>query len=154
MVDPGRHLASLRHCTGLSPPQRIFVANAQVLGECYMQLRRYWETNDTRKRIKLALTIYRDFMHKFFIRFWEEEQYKPKTTGVLTFLGCGRMSSLSFVQRIFGCDGLNGFVCRGTCRDWGTINPQVSMPANRGAGKFSPPLEKCFGCSLKWLDIV
>jgi len=28
MVDPGRHLASLRHCTGLSPPQRIFVANA------------------------------------------------------------------------------------------------------------------------------
>ena len=41
---------------------------------------RYWETNDTRKMIKLALTIYRDFMQKIFIRFWEG-QYKPKTTG-------------------------------------------------------------------------
>ena len=42
----------------------IFVANAQVSGECYVQLGHYWETNDTRKRFKLALTIYRDSMQK------------------------------------------------------------------------------------------
>jgi len=30
-----------------------------------VQLGRYWENNDTRKRIKLALTIYRDFMQIF-----------------------------------------------------------------------------------------
>ena len=73
----------------------------------YVQLRRYWETNDTRKRIKIALTIYRNFMQNFFIRFWEEGQYKPKTTGVLTLLVCGRMSSLSFVQMTFDWDGWN-----------------------------------------------
>jgi len=32
-------------------------------------------------------------------------QYKPKTTGALTFLVCGRMSSLSFVQRTFDWGG-------------------------------------------------
>ena len=31
-------------------------------------------TNHTRKRIKLALTIYRDFMQNFFITFWGEGQ--------------------------------------------------------------------------------
>jgi len=50
-----------------------------------------------------------DFVQKFFIRFWEEEQYKPKTTGALTLLVCGRMLSLSFVQRTFDWDGGNGF---------------------------------------------
>jgi len=29
-------------------------------------------------------------MQNCFIRFLEEEQYKPKTTGVLTFLVCGQ----------------------------------------------------------------
>jgi len=77
-----------------------------------VQLGRYWENKDTRKRIKLALTICRDFMKNSFIRFWEERQYKPKTTWALTFLVCGRMSSLSFVQRTFDWDGWNGFVWR------------------------------------------
>ena len=75
-----------------------------------------------RERIKLALTIYRDFMQNFYQIL--RGQYKPKTTGVLTFLGCGRMTSLSFVQRTFDCDGCNGFVCRGRCRDWSTIGPK------------------------------
>jgi len=65
----------------------------------------------------------------FYIRFWEEEQYKPKTTGALTFLVCGRVSSLSFVQRTFDWDGWNVFFCRGRCRDWGAIGPQVGMPS-------------------------
>ena len=72
----------------------------QCLGvrRCYgVQLGRYWETKDTRKMIKLALTTYRDFMQEIFIRFWEEGQYKPKTTGAVTFLVRRRMSSLSFV---------------------------------------------------------
>jgi len=62
---------------------------------------------------------------KHFLSDFVEGQYEPKTTGVLTFLGCGRMSSLSFVQRTFDWDGWNGFVCRGGCRDWGAIGPQV-----------------------------
>jgi len=34
---------------------------------CYdVQLGRYWGTNDTRKRVKLALTIYRGFMQSVF----------------------------------------------------------------------------------------
>jgi len=69
------------------------------------------------------------FHAKFFIRFGEEGQYKPKTTVVLTFLVCFRMSSLSFVQRTFDWDGWNGFVRRGKCRDLGAIGPQVSMPS-------------------------
>jgi len=81
---------------------------------------------------------------KIFIRFWEEGQYKPKTTGALTFLVCGRMSSISFVHRTFDWDGWNGFVWRGRCRDCGTNGPQVSMPVNRGAGKFFAPLGKMF----------
>ena len=85
--------------TGLSPPQRNL--RRQCLGvRCHdVHLGHYWKTKDTRKRIKQALTIHRDFMQKFFIRFWEEEQYKPKTTGALTFLVCDQMSSISFVQR-------------------------------------------------------
>ena len=79
---------------GYRRSSEIFVANALVSGEWYVQLGSYWETNDTGKRIEQALTIYRDFMQKFFTRFWEKGQYKPKTTGVLTFLVCGRMSSL------------------------------------------------------------
>ena len=118
-------------------------------GECYMQLGRCWDTNDTRKRIKLPLTIYRDFIQNFFIRFWEEGQYKPKATGAPTFLVWGRMSSLSFVQRTFDWDGWNGFVWRGRCRDSGTIGPQVSMPVNRGRRKIPPPLGKMFWMQFK-----
>jgi len=44
-------------------------------------------------------------------------QYKPKTTGALSFSVRGRMSSLPFVQRTFDWDGWNGFVLRGRCRD-------------------------------------
>jgi len=49
------------------------------------------------KGFKLALTIYRDFMQTF-TRFWEQGQYKPKTTGTLTFLVCGRLLSLSLCK--------------------------------------------------------
>jgi len=52
-------------------------------------------------------------------------QYRPKTTGALTFLVCGRMSYLPFVQRTFDWDHWNGFIWRGRCRDWGTIGSQV-----------------------------
>jgi len=91
--------------TGLSPLQRNIRRQCLGVRRCYdVQLERYWETKDTRKRIKLALTIYRDFMQNCFFIFWEE-QYKPKPTGALTFLVCGRMSSLSFVQRMFDWDG-------------------------------------------------
>ena len=122
--------------TGLSPPQRNLRRQCLGVSRCYgVQLGRYWETKDTRKKIKLALTIYRDFIQNCFIGFWKEEQYKPKTTGPLTFLVRGRVSSLSFVQRTFDWDGWNGFVWRGRCRDWGTIGPQVSMPVNRGRRK-------------------
>ena len=39
-----------------------------------------------RKRIKLALTIYRDFMQNNCVTFWEEGDghYKRQTTGALT----------------------------------------------------------------------
>ena len=112
---------------------------------CYdVQLGRYWETKDTSKRTKLAFTIHRDFRQKFFIRFWKEGQYKPKTTGALTFFVCGRMSSLCFVQRTFDGNCWNGFVWRGSCRDWGTIGPQVSMPVNRGRRKIFRPVGKMF----------
>ena len=125
-------------------PSEMFVANAQVSGECYVQLGRYWETNDTRKRI-LALTIYRDFMQIFLNQILRGGQYKPKTTGALTFLVCGRMSSLSFVQSTSEWDYWNGFVWRGRCRDWGTIGPQVSMPVNRERKKiFCPPWKNIF----------
>jgi len=116
-------------------PNEMFVANACVR-KCYdVELGRYWETKDTRKRIKLVLTIYRGFMQTF-IRFWEQTQYKLKTTGALTLLVCDRVSSLSFVKRTFDWDDWNGVVWRGRCRDWGTIGPQISMPVNRGRRKF------------------
>ena len=75
-----------RSTTELSPPQRNL--RRQFLGVrwCYdVSLGHYWGTNDTRKRIKLALTIYRDFMQTFLSDFWEEGQYKPRTTGALMF---------------------------------------------------------------------
>jgi len=37
------------------------------------------------------------------------------------------MSPLSFAQRTFHCDGGNGFVRRGRCREWDTIALQVSV---------------------------
>jgi len=118
------------------PPQRN--VRCQYLGArwCYgVQLGRYWETKDTRKKIKLALTIHREFMQTFFIILWEKGRCKSKTTGALTFLVCGRVSSLYFVQRTFDWDGWNGFVWRGRCRDQGTIGPQISMPVNWGGRK-------------------
>jgi len=38
-----------------------------------------------------------------------------------------RMSSISFVLWTFDWDGGNGFVWRGSCKDWGTFAPQLSM---------------------------
>jgi len=131
--------------TYLSPPQRNLHRQCLGVRRCYdAQLGRYWENNNTKKRIELTLTIDRDFMQNFFIRFWEEGQYKPKTTGALTFLVCGRMSSLSFVQRTFGWDGWNDFAWRGRCRDWGKVGPQVSMPVNRERKKIVCPHGKMF----------
>jgi len=39
--------------TGLSPPQRNLCRQCLRVRRCYVQLGRYWETNDTRKRINL-----------------------------------------------------------------------------------------------------
>jgi len=97
-----------------------------------------------RKRIKLALTIYRDFMQKFVSDFERRGNINRKQLEVLTFLGCSRMSSLSFVQRTFDCNGCNAFVCRVRCRDWATFGPQVSMPVNKGSRKIFRPLGKMF----------
>jgi len=58
--------------TGLSPPQRNL--RRQFLGVrwCYdVQLGRYWETKDARKRIKLALTIYTVISCKVFLSDFE-----------------------------------------------------------------------------------
>jgi len=65
-------------------------------------LGRYWGTNDRRKRIKL------DSCKAFSIRFWEEGQCQPRTTGALMF------PSLR-LNVIFDWDGGNGFVWRGRC---------------------------------------
>jgi len=52
--------------TRLSPPQRNLRRQCLGVRRCYdVQLGRYWETKDTRKGIKLALIIYRDFMQNF-----------------------------------------------------------------------------------------
>jgi len=51
-------------------------------------------------------------------------QYKPKTTGALTFSVCSRMSSLSFVQRTFDWDCWNGFVWRGRCSTGAQLVPK------------------------------
>jgi len=71
--------------TELSPPQRNLFRQCLVSGDVMMCSWGVWGTNDTWKRIKLALTIYRDFMKSSFIRFWEERQCKPQTTGALSF---------------------------------------------------------------------
>jgi len=49
----------------LSPPQRNLCRQFLGVRRCYDgELGSYCETKDTRKRIKLALVIYRDFMQK------------------------------------------------------------------------------------------
>jgi len=53
--------------TGLSPPQRNLRRQRVGVRRCYVvQLGRYWETKDTRKKIKLFLIIYRDFVKIFY----------------------------------------------------------------------------------------
>jgi len=113
--------------TELSPPQRNLFRQCLVSGDVMMCSWGVWGTNDTWKRIKLALTIYRDFMKSSFIRFWEERQCKPQTTGALSFASLPSNVISFFVQRTFEWDGRNGFVWRGRCRDWGTIAPQVRL---------------------------
>jgi len=52
--------------TELSSPQHNLRRQCLGVRWCYdATVERYWGTNDTRKRIKLALTIYRDFMQNF-----------------------------------------------------------------------------------------
>jgi len=51
--------------TKLSLPERNLPRQCVGVKWCYdASLGRYWGTNDTRKRIKLVFTIYRDFMQK------------------------------------------------------------------------------------------
>ena len=53
--------------TELSSSQRNLRRECLGVRWCYdATVGRYWGTNDTRKRIKLALTIYRDFMQSLF----------------------------------------------------------------------------------------
>jgi len=152
------------------------------------------EKPKTREK-RLSLDYLPWFHANFFIRFWEEGQYEPKTTGALTFLVGARGGARGVpggplppqwppknfpglflkvlhrpltaplvanlaplvappnenvwlrpwsAQRTFDWDGWNGFVWRGRCRDWDTTGPQISMPVIRGAGYFSPSLEKFF----------
>ena len=110
-------------------PREIFVANAHGVRLCYdVQWWRYWATKDTRKRIKLALTIYRDFMQNLFIIFWEAGQRILNCElPEFCLLVRGRMASLSFVQRAFDWDGGSNFRWSGRCGDWGTIAPPVSV---------------------------
>ena len=73
--------------TELSPPQRNILRQCPW---CHVML---WcavggvteEPTTGDKRIKLALIIYRDFIQNYFIRFWEEGQYQPRTTAALIF---------------------------------------------------------------------
>jgi len=121
--------------------KRKFRRQCLSFRRCYdVQLGRYWETNDTRKTIKLVLIIYQDFTQKFLSDFERRSNINRKQLGILTCLVHGRMSSLSFVQRTFDWNGCNGFVWRGKCRDWGTTEPQVRMPVNRGRRKIFRPL--------------
>jgi len=53
-----------------APPQRNRRRQCLGVRRCYdVRLGRYWESKDTRKRIKLALIIYRDFMQTVFSNF-------------------------------------------------------------------------------------
>ena len=91
--------------TELSPPQRNL--RRQCLGFtwcCDVPLGRCWGTNESRKRIKLALTICRDFMQSLFYN-------------VISFL-CSNGLWLGWQK---------WFVWRGRCREWGTMAPQVSV---------------------------
>ena len=57
----------------LSPPQGNLRLQCRGLRWCYdVQLRSYWGTNNTTKRIKLALTIYRDYMQSLFYQIFRE----------------------------------------------------------------------------------
>jgi len=92
------------------------------------------ETNDTRKSIKQALTIYRDFMKNCFIRFWEEGQCKPLTTAALIFAGPQ--------------SNVISFLC--SKDSWLSLRKWLFPGEEK---KFSFPLEKCVGHSLKKLDL-
>ena len=54
--------------TELLPPQRNLIRQCLGVTWCYdVPLGCYWGTNDRRWKVKLALTIYRDFMQNFFL---------------------------------------------------------------------------------------
>ena len=81
----GNFLRRLRHW--LSPPQRNFRRQCLGVRGCYdVQLGRFWETKDTKKRVKLALIIYRDFMQKFLSEFERRGNINRNQPGTLTFL--------------------------------------------------------------------
>jgi len=64
---PTFHLRGGHSTTEQSPPQRNL--RRQCLGVRWwydVPLGRYWGTNGRRKRIKLALIVYRDFMQSIF----------------------------------------------------------------------------------------
>jgi len=81
---------------------------------CYdVSLGRYWETNNKRKRIKLPLTIYHDFMQSLFIIFWDEGQCISQTTGALTFAS---LRSNLFPWFKWLLSGWRKWLWRGRCR--------------------------------------
>jgi len=113
--------------TWLSPPQRNLLRQCLGVRWCYnVPLRSYWGTNDRRWKVKLALTIYRDFMQNLFIRFWEEGQYQPRTTAALMFASPQSNVISLFVQRTLDWAGRNCIAWRGRCRDFGTIATQLT----------------------------
>ena len=125
---PTFQLRGGRSVTEPRSPQRYLFRQCLVVMWCYdVPLGHYWRTNHSRKRIYLALTIYRDFMQSLFLSGFERGgaiRINRKQLGPSCLLVCRRMSSLSFVQKTFDWDS---FVWRGRCSDWGTIAPQVSV---------------------------
>jgi len=72
---------------------------------CYnVPLGRCWGTNDRRKRIKLALIIYCDFMQSLSHQISEEGQYKWRTTGALKLASLRSNIISFFVQKTFDWD--------------------------------------------------
>ena len=69
---PTFQLRGGRSVTEPRSPQRYLFRQCLVVMWCYdVPLGHYWRTNHSRKRIYLALTIYRDFMQSLFLSGFE-----------------------------------------------------------------------------------
>ena len=111
-------------------PNEMFVANAYVSGDVMMfRWRVAKESTIGEKRLSYPWIFDAISCRALFNRFSKEGAYKPRNNipDQWCLLKTAIKSFLSFVLRTFDWDGTNGFVCRGRCRDWGAIAPQVSV---------------------------